>query len=353
MHVAKGLIVGNRVLVKRGTMTRKLKILIGYDGSDCAEAALDDLQRAGLPPVAEVLVMSVTEISLPPPPPSSFHIVELASAVYVPADLTRVYSQESPAFLAAQSLANRAAARLQSNFPGWEITAQAAVGSPRRELIREADCWKPNLIVVGSHGHSTLGRLVLGSVSQGVLTEAKSSVRVARGRVEEPNTPVRIIVGVDGSAASAAAVREIASRNWAPRSEVRIVAVSDPLAPTLVGSLIPPVGKIVDECNEADRRRLREVVDNSSRQLSPSGLKVSTEIRVGDPKRSLVEAAEAWGADCIFVGSIGFSNAFERFLLGSVSAAVAARAHCSVEVVRLPKSNGDNHHDHQSEYSRN
>ena len=207
--------------------------------------------------------------------------------------------------------------------------------------------------MVGSHGHSKLGGLVLGSVSQGVLTDARSSVRVARGRVEEPNTPVRIVVGVDGSAAGAAAVREIASRNWPPRSEVRIVAVSDPLAPTLVGSLIPPVGKIVDECNEAERGRLQEILHNSSQQLSPSGLQVSTEIRVGDPKRALVEAAEAWGAGCIFVGSIGFTNVFERFLLGSVSAAVAARAHCSVEVVRPPKSNGDNHHDHQSQYSRN
>ncbi|MCA1575337.1 MAG: universal stress protein [Acidobacteria bacterium] len=40
------------------------------------------------------------------------------------------------------------------------------------------------------------------------------------------------------------------------------------------------------------------------------------------------------GANCIFVGSTGFSNRLERFLLGSVSAAVANRAECSVEVVR-------------------
>jgi len=52
------------------------------------------------------------------------------------------------------------------------------------------------------------------------------------------------------------------------------------------------------------------------------------------PKNELPRVAEEWGADCIFVGSTGFSNRFERFVLGSVSAAVAARAHCSVEVVR-------------------
>lgn len=39
-----------------------MKILIGYDGSGCAEAALDDLQRAGLPSEVEALVLSVTEV---------------------------------------------------------------------------------------------------------------------------------------------------------------------------------------------------------------------------------------------------------------------------------------------------
>jgi len=58
----------------------------------------------------------------------------------------------------------------------------------------------------------------------------------------------------------------------------------------------------------------------------------------GDPKRVLVEESKRWGADCIFVGSMGFSNRVERFLIGSVSSAVAARAHCSVEVVREQKA---------------
>ena len=46
-----------------------------------------------------------------------------------------------------------------------------------------------------------------------------------------------------------------------------------------------------------------------------------------------LEEAERWGADCIFLGAKGHSR-FERLLLGSVSTAVSARAHCSVEVVR-------------------
>ena len=72
--------------------------------------------------------------------------------------------------------------------------------------------------------------------------------------------------------------------------------------------------------------------------LDHTQLIVTHVLREGDPKHELPKAAEEWGADCIFVGSTGFSNRFERFVLGSVSAAVAARAHCSVEVVRGLKS---------------
>jgi nucleotide-binding universal stress UspA family protein len=331
------------------TMKQRMRVLIGYDGSSCAEAALDDLQRSGLPSEAEALLLSVTEISLPPPPPSSYEIVEQARALHVPADIKRVYAKASPAIQEAQSLSERAAVRLRANFPGWELAAEASVGSPVRELVTKADEWKPDLMVVGSHGRSAVARLVLGSVSQGVLTYARCSVRVARGRVEEPDTPVRIVIGVDGSPASAAAVREVESRVWPLKSEVHIIAANDPLTPTFVGRFIPPVAKIIEETNQADREWLKKILENSSQRLRQSELKVSTEIREGDPKRVLVDAAEEWGADCIFIGSIGFGNPFERFVLGSVSAAVAARAHCSVEVVRPRERNGGNNHERQSE----
>jgi nucleotide-binding universal stress UspA family protein len=333
-------------------MAEKVKILIAYDGSDCAEAALDDLQRAGLPTCVEASVMSVSEIWLPPPPPSSFQILELAQSVYVPADMTRVYAQGSPALEEAQSLANRATARLGTNFPNWVITSQASVGSPTRELVRRADVWKPDLIVVGSQGRSTVGRLILGSVSQGVLTHARCSVRVARGRVEEPGKPVRILIGVDGSRASAAAVSEVASRTWPARSEVRLIAVNDPLTTTFVGKFIPIVRNAIKEANRADRTWLQKILKRACDKLRASELQASSKVLEGDPKQVLIETAAAWGADCIFVGSFGFSNHFERFLLGSVSAAVAARASCSVEVVRSRKNSGG-HNERPFEYTNN
>ena len=315
-------------------MSRKMKLLIGYDGSDCAEAALDDLQRAGLPADVEALVMSVAEAWLPAPPQSAYELVEHTMEVHAPADLTRVYAKDSATVKNAEQLAERAARRLQAKFPGWRVTSDTSCGSPAWELIKRADEWKPDLVVVGSHGRTALGRLILGSISQRVVTEAHCSVRVARGRIEEAETPVRIVAGIDGSPRSELAVREIAARSWPPKSEARLIVVDDPLVPRAVGKLIPPLTEAIDENYEEERHWAEDVLENYATLLEPSGMKVMKQIAHGDPKRVLVEAAEQWGVDCIFVGSIGFSNRLERFILGSISASVVAHAHCSVEVVR-------------------
>jgi len=311
-----------------------MKILIGYDGSDCAEAALDDLRQAGLPETAEAHILSVAEVWLPPPPPSSYEIVEEARKAKSPAELQRDYGKRCPAAKQALALAERARDRVQTNFPNWKVTADSSCGSAAWELVAKADEWKPDLIVVGSHGRNALGRFVLGSVSQRVMTEAQCSVRIARGRVEERDSPVRVIVGTDGSRASEAALGVVAARKWPASSEVSIVLVEDPLAPEFMGKIIPPLEKGLEEDRRQERAWVEKISKESIEILHSAAVKVTCVVREGDPKRELPAIAEEWGADCIFVGSAGFSNRLARFVLGSVSAAVAARAHCSVEVVR-------------------
>ena len=311
-----------------------MKSLIGSDGAECAEAALDDLRQAALPADAEAHILSVAEVWLPPPPPSSYEVLEQARKARSQAELERHYAKGCRAAKDALALAERARDRVQTNFPNWKVTADSSCGSPAWELVAKADEWKPDLIVVGSHGHSALGRLVLGSVSQRVLAEAHCSVRICRGRVDEPDSPVRIIVGTDGSPASEEALRAVANRTWPSGSEVMIVLVDDPLAPEILGQLIRPLGETLEQDRREEREWVEQISARSIELLRGAKIKLTCAVKQGDPKRELCKAAEEWGADCVFVGSAGFSNRFQRFVLGSVSAAVAARAHCSVEVVR-------------------
>ena len=322
-----------------------MKLLIAYDGSECANAALDDLTHAGLPKQGEALVMTVAEVWLPPPPPSAYEIVELAANVKCSLGLEQKYMQGSQAVVDADKVAAEAATRFQANFPNWKVKHEAVWGSPTWELFSKAEEWKADLIVAGSHGRSALGRLFLGSISQWLLHEARCSVRVARGKLDEPDFPVRLLLALDGSRNAEKALEEIASRNWPEKSEVRVVVVDQPLGSTVVGELVPTLRRSVDECNQEETEHSRRVVAKAAKQLRAKGLRAEGLVKVGDPKRVLVEFAEEWRADSIFLGATGWSNRVERFLLGSTAGAVAARAHCSVEVVRTRKrrrrTNGD------------
>lgn len=297
-----------------------MRILIAYDGSECAEAALDDLRRAGLPHTADALVFGVVELWLPPPHPESY--------VLMPD------TDQQPVVAEANRLSLQAVERLKKNFPEWTVTAKVERGSPASEILNFAEDWHPDLIVVGSHGRSAVGRLVLGSVSQKIVTEARCSVRVARGKVDVEPAAVRLIVGVDGTAGSENAVNAVASREWLPGTAAQVVAVHEPLKPSIVGRLVPAVSKWVDETNTEETSWIRTALEKASERLSTAGLSVTSALLEGDPRSALVETAREWDADSIFVGATGHMGRARMFLLGSVSAAVTARAHCSVEVVR-------------------
>jgi nucleotide-binding universal stress UspA family protein len=317
-------------------MNGRMKILVAYDGSECADVAIDDLGRAGLPEEAEALIVSVAEVWLPPPvDENEAENLEIAPPSHTPAAVQHMWARRDQIVQHAGELAERAGNRVEHNFPRWTVQHKAVGGSPAWELLRLDGEWQPTLIVVGSHGRTAIGRFVLGSVSQRVLTEARSSVRVARGKTLVGEPPQRIVIGVDGSASSLAAVKEVAARHWTTGSEAHVLVVHDPLMPTAVRSIIPSVAEVVEEVNGAERAWADKIADSAEQFLSGANLTVSTVIEAGDPKRILVDYAEEWEADSIFVGSTGFSSRVERLLLGSVSAAVAARAHCSVEVVRV------------------
>jgi nucleotide-binding universal stress UspA family protein len=203
---------------------------------------------------------------------------------------------------------------------------------PDRAILRRAQEWKPDLVVVGSHGRSTLGRFVLGSVSLKVLARLHGTVRIARASRRAAGAAARLLVGFDGSAGAEEAVRVVASRRWPVGSEVRVIAVNDPRVLSTVYPLVPQVA-LANPLQEGDGARWQRTADEAARELQAAGLAAAAFVRAGDPKHLLIDEAIRWGADCIFVGARGLGR-FERFLIGSVSTSVAARAHCTVEVVR-------------------
>ena len=282
-----------------------LRILIAYDGSVCADAALDDLKRAGLPPVLEAVVVTVADVTLPPLD-AKVDIDELPARALE--GVRHAQARAEQAVKEARAVAEWAARRVKADFPGWVVRSEACGDSPAWAVSKMADRYQADLIIVGSHRHSAVGgRLILGSVSQRVLYEAQCSVRVARCADEWRCGPVRIVVGFHSSPDAAVAVDAVVSRAWPAGSEVRFVTA---LATGMPAPAAVPADK-----------------------LRAAGLSTSNVIRKGKPGRVLLDEVEKWGADALFVGTRDI-HGMQHLLYGSVSSALAAHAACSVEVVR-------------------
>jgi nucleotide-binding universal stress UspA family protein len=149
---------------------------------------------------------------------------------------------------------------------------------------------------------------------------------------------LKILLAVDGSSCSNAAVAEVARRPWPADTQVRVISVLEPAAP-LVAEPYIVAGSYFEEVERITRQQAEAAVAQATERLRAKGaskLQVSSEVMPGSARRVIVEEAEAWQADLIVVGSHGYRT-WERMLLGSVSQAVAAHASCSVEIVRCRK----------------
>src|SRR5687767_13761451 len=301
---------------------KSIKVLIPYDGSESAEMALDDLRRAGLPKALDAIV-AVTNVWLPLSP---YEITRAVSARRMKV-LTAGASSFAPAlrdYEEQRVLSLEAERRISSIFPSGTVKAETMhdTAMVTNEILRKAKHWGAELIIVGSNISPSPHITDYAGPALKVAREALCSVRIARASDRKDDSPIRIIVGLDGSASSAARVVDaVADRTWPPASEIRLVAVR--------------------KNGRRDPGRDDEatiMMDQAAQELRAKGLTVSIAIRDGKPQDVLLHEAGEFAADCIFIGSRGFSHDLkgdhDRPDLGKVAEALALGAHCSVEIVR-------------------
>jgi nucleotide-binding universal stress UspA family protein len=149
-------------------------------------------------------------------------------------------------------------------------------------------------------------------------------------------TRMKVLLAIDGSKYSEAAIQTVIAQAHAKDTEVHVIHVVEP--PTLLiaremGGYDPALEQIWD----AETKHAHTLVEKTAETLRALGMKVTTAVEQGDPKSAIIDASKKWHADLIVLGSHG-RNAFDRFLMGSVSEAIVRHAHCSVEVVRIPSA---------------
>lgn len=146
-----------------------MKVLIATDGSEFSRAAIDMIPKFfGNDGTSEFKIISVYET----PVPMAAEPFAISAEYY--AELENISKN------AAGSNADAAQLELKKQFPDSNVSIAVARGNPAAMIVEEAKNWNADLIVVGSHGFGFWSRLVLGSVSNGVLHHAPCSVLVVR-----------------------------------------------------------------------------------------------------------------------------------------------------------------------------
>lgn len=217
----------------------------------------------------------------------------------------------------------RAVALARTFGLGIEVSGETVLGSPAYAILSATQ--PGDIVVVGATSHPGRMADLLGSVATVVAHRAKGPVVVVHGTGRRDTSLSRILVGVDGSPGSEAAI------DWATAE-----AVSCGAELVLVHGWVYPYASTRHALREPrDEMRLdaMRTLDASAQRVRDAhpDLNCQSIISEEGPAKALIDAAA--NADLLVVGSRG-RGGFSSMLLGSVSRTVLQHAPCPVAVIR-------------------
>jgi nucleotide-binding universal stress UspA family protein len=146
---------------------------------------------------------------------------------------------------------------------------------------------------------------------------------------------MKILLAIDSSKFSEAAVRMLVQQMRTQGAQVRVLHVVESLL--LVPQFRQADLKAISDAEKALMEEGKKLVARTQEQIRKAGFEVQGRVEEGDPRAVISDRAERWTADLIILGSHG-RKGLDRMLMGSVAEFVARHAHCSVLIVRRPKS---------------
>jgi nucleotide-binding universal stress UspA family protein len=283
------------------------RILVPLDGSPLAEQAV---------PYAEALAEATG-----------------AQIILVRAVLAHVFPGVDPSEhqLEVVAEAERYLSAVAAGLGGRQVETGVFYGEPARAILAEVRIRKAQLVVMGTHGRSGLGRWLYGSVADEVLRHAQVPVMLVPS-VCEYNWPVRpgglrrILVPLDGSLHSEEALPPATELARALRAGIVLLrAVEPPARADGAG--------FTDFAPKAGLEEAGRYLEAVARPLRDAGWKVETRKYLGAADSLIAETAREVGADAIVMATHGHGG-LTRLLLGSVAAGVLHRAPAPILLVR-------------------
>jgi nucleotide-binding universal stress UspA family protein len=158
------------VLIVKRPLSELRRVVVAVDGSQHSEAARRFLREHLLPESAHVTVLAIAQ-----------PIVDVLAASVLP--LTQLARLSKP----VEDEARQLVAKCRAEFlrEGFEVTTDVVSGHPVLSILQYLERTHADLVVMGSRGLTGTERLVLGSVSEGVLQHAPCAVLIVPGNARK------------------------------------------------------------------------------------------------------------------------------------------------------------------------
>jgi nucleotide-binding universal stress UspA family protein len=265
--------------------------------------------------------------SLPHSGPLEVHIL---TVIYMPPDDSggMAYAWLPEFIQTEEARAKEGFEKIAALFVGDDVVTNHLIchGHVGHTITEEARRTGVDLVVIGAQGHSAIARVLLGSTSDFVATQAGCSVLAVRAdRVPDTSSPIRVVVAYDGSEPSQLAVSDFVKSSWGPKCDVHLVHVLPH------GSMFTRATSVDVDAARAEGETLIRV---AAERLAPSVANVTTHILEGDSIGQVItDFSRENGADLVMLGDTGRS-AISQLFLGSVTRYVLRHAECSVWIAR-------------------
>jgi nucleotide-binding universal stress UspA family protein len=299
-------------------MSRVQRILCAHDLSPASEPAWIEAQR-----LARLFGVELVLLQVVSPPPIA---VGMAGDMPVPPEVYQQLADD-----AERTARDRLAQLCDEAGAVWaKLTTRVEHGVVADRILRAAGRGEGSLLVLGTHGRTGLGRVLLGSVADRVVRLASCPVVTVRARLGEPvgSPPLtRICYATDFSAPARAAWPWVVALAEAAGADVDVVHVAPDVG---MGRHVPAarVGEMVlgfRAYAESEAQRLIQAGPLPAARIQPL-------IVTGTPAEAILRSVEARAASLIVMGTRGWSG-LRRWVLGSVALHVIQAAPCAVLTV--------------------
>jgi nucleotide-binding universal stress UspA family protein len=281
-------------------------IVVGFDGSDLSRAALIEssnwIRRHG-------------------------GKIVLVHAVYFDEEEFAVTPEErEKRFELGKKVCYQTREKTLSEF-GVDMESLVCEGEPPEVIVNIAREKKADLIALGTHGRKGLKRLLMGSVTSGVMIDSPCDVLVVKKPCSEcSGVYSSILLPFDGSEFSKKALEKACQLSKTDNAEITVLYVI-PRYEEMIGFLR----------TESIRKNMmleaEKILDSARGIAARHAIAIKTETQEGQTDAEIIKAAVRLKTDIIIMGTYGWRGV-NRAIMGSTTERVVIHAPCPILAVR-------------------